>query len=374
MPALILLLAATLAQAQPPQPPDPFAGLDTAAPTPAPEATHRGFFHDNFGFRTEVMSQFDIDQTGNFASRQSLGFEALKKFSTDTSTIASFDVQLRLVRRDGFNPVSNDMEGVTRPGWALEYHNLYFDLYNILNPFLAPAHRGKNAGRFNLRVGRFYLPFGLNQQTDTHGTVLQLSNEMNFGFERDWSAGLYGSLNKHLNYDLYYLVGSGYDVKWKGQSGLAALRLSLGNKYNSERGIEGGLSFVAGERLVDSLPVKTQRLGLDLRARRAAPRGTLTFTNELSAGRDASLNVITQLHQAEYLHASRRWGLATQYRRMNFENMGADSSIAAEFTWYFRNDVGNSNAHWIKLNIEKQLEHMTGHPATLITLQYYFYR
>ena len=188
------------------------------------------------------------------------------------------------------------------------------------------------------------------------------------------SPGLYGSLNKYLNYDVYYLAGSGYDVKWKGQSGLAALRLSLGNKYNAEHGLEGGLSFVTGERLVNTLPVKTQRIGIDLRARRAAPRGTLTFTNELSGGRDAALNVITQLHQAEYLHASRRWGLATQYRRMNFENMGADSSIAAEFTWYFRYDVGNSNAHWIKLNLERQLERMHGHQATLLTLQYYFYR
>jgi hypothetical protein len=31
-----------------------------------------------------------------------------------------------------------------------------------------------------------YLPFGLNLQTDTHATLQQLSNDRNFGFERDW--------------------------------------------------------------------------------------------------------------------------------------------------------------------------------------------
>ena len=88
--------------------------------------------------------------------------------------------------------------------------------------------RSRNVGRFNFRAGHFYVPFGLNLQTDTHGTVLQLSNERNFGFERDWHAGVWGSINRHLNYDAYYLTGSGYDLKFKGQSGLGAVRVSLG--------------------------------------------------------------------------------------------------------------------------------------------------
>ena len=45
------------------------------------------------------------DPDGHAASRQSVGFEVLKKFSTATSTVASFDFQGRLVRRDGYNPV-----------------------------------------------------------------------------------------------------------------------------------------------------------------------------------------------------------------------------------------------------------------------------
>jgi hypothetical protein len=369
---------------------DPFAGVVPEAPPPAaptdPERSRlKNFFGENFGFRKEIMSQFNIDPDNSRASRQSVGFEVLKKFSTQTSTVASFNFQGRLVRRDGFVPVRNDMEGQDRTGWAFEYHNFYADFFNVLNPVLSDEGRGKNIGRFNIRAGRFYVPFGLNLQTDTHGSVLQLSNDRNFGFERDWYAGFWGTLNKHLNYDLYYLAGSGYGLKYKGQSGLAALRLSLANKYSSEYGLEGGFSFLAGERLRPHMemnemgqapdgPVKTRRTGIDGRYRRAVPHGLLTLTSEISGGRDASNSVFTQLHQAEYLHRSRRWGAATQYRRFSEDGRGSDASIIGEFTWYFRNDVGSSNLHWLKLNVERRFERIYGRPDTVITLQYYFYR
>ena len=375
-------------------PEDPFTGVapaeGAAEPAKVPERSWFGrFTNDNFGFRKEVMSQFDVNGDGHLASRQSLGFEVLKKFSTDTSTVASFNFQGRLVRRDGYNPVLNDIEGEERMGWVFEYHNLYLDFYNVLNPFLGDKARGRNVGRFNFRAGRFYVPFGLNLQTDTHGTVLQLSNERNFGFERDWYTGFWGNLNEHLNYDVYYLTGSGYDLTYKGQSGLGAIRFSLANKYSSQYGLEGGLSFIGGERLskhaADRLtesgeemgthdPIKTTRVGLDGRYRHAAGKGLLTFTSELSGGRDASDRVFTQLYQTEYLHKSRKWGVATQYRHFDQAGLGADASIFGEFTWYFRNDVGNSNLHWLKLNVEQQLERIHGRPDTIVTLQYYFYR
>lgn len=369
-------------------PEDPFADV---LPRAAPEAARNGgrsrlqtFFGDNFGFRKEIMSQFNINSQERASSRQSIGFEVLKKFSTKTSTVAAFNFQGRLVRRDGFVPVLNDMEGSDRRGWAFEYHNFYVDVFNALNAVLSDSERGKNVGRFNIRAGRFYVPFGLNLQTDTHGTLLQLSNERNFGFERDWYTGFWGRLNRHLNYDVYYLAGSGYRLKYKGQSGLGAFRLSLANRYSSEHGIEGGFSFLAGERLPSRMrvidqqeeqkPVETLRTGIDGRYRHSAPNGLLTLTTEISGGRDVPNSVFTQLNQAKYLHRSRQWGAATQYRRFWEESQGSDESIVGELTWYFRNDVGNSNLHWLKLNVERQLARMDRGPHTIITLQYYFYR
>src|SRR5215471_8833304 len=62
---------------------DPFADV-TAAPQsePAPTSTSwKQTFTENLGFRKEIMSQFDAGGDGNGASRQSVGFEVLKKFS-----------------------------------------------------------------------------------------------------------------------------------------------------------------------------------------------------------------------------------------------------------------------------------------------------
>jgi hypothetical protein len=329
---------------------DPFAGVTEKANT---TTESQGWFKKDLGFRKEIMSEFTTDADGSPASRQSLGFEVLKKFSTATSTVASFDFQGRLVRRDGFNPVQNDMMGAMNPGWSFEYHNLYADIYNVVG-----------IGKVNFRAGHFYVPFGLNLQTDTHGTVLQLSNESNFGFERDWYAGVWGSINRHLNYDAYYMAGSGYDLKFKGQSGLGAVRVSLSNRFSSDHGLEGGVSVIAGERLDEmNRPLKTSRVGVDGRYRRAARGGSLAFTTELSGGRDARERVLADLNQVEYLRASRRWGVAGQYRHIHGE-----ATVAGEFTWYFRNDVAGSNEHWLKLNVAQ------GSTRTVVTLQYYFYR
>lgn len=361
---MTLALAPLVAQDKPGS--DPFADLNAAAATDAEQHASwlAQFFKDNFAFRGELMAEFTSDTGDSPASRQSVGFEMQKKFSTATSTVASFDFQGRLVRRDGYNPVLNDLEGVTRAGWTFEYHNLYLDLYHIAG----------GPGRFNFRVGHFYVPFGLNPQTDTHGTVLQLSNETNFGFERDWYAGFWGSINRHVNYDVYYATGSGYDLKFHGQKGLAAARLSLGNRYRSEYGLEGGISAIAGERLADNTPLRTQRAGADVRYRHTAPGGSLTFTTEVSAGRDAQDSVTMDLQQAEYLRASRRWGVATQFRRFSRDRVGTRASAIGEFTWYFRNDVAGANEHWIKLNVERQIQNFPGPPQTIVTLQYYWYR
>jgi hypothetical protein len=131
--------------------------------------------------------------------------------------------------------------------------------------------------------------------------------------------------------------------------------------------------------------VDTFRVGLDARYRRNVPTGWLTFTFEGTAGRDERDRVLTQLYQIEYLHVSRKVGVAAQYRRF-WQDIGrdpampdmkkpndVDSSIALDLTYYFRNDITQTNLHWIKLNVEQQLQRQMGDRNTIVTLQYYRY-
>jgi len=391
---------------------DPFADVQAGPSDPAVQPDKSGrdnwlqrFTSENFVFRSEVYSQLTgghkVEQEPPVYSRQSLGFELLKKFSTDTATVAALDVQFRLVRRDHYIMVANDMEGADRTGFYPEYHNVYLDFYNVFNPLMGDSARSRHVGRFNLRVGRFYLPFGINLQTDTHGTVLQLSNDRNFGFDRDWYTGFYGSLNRNVNYDVYYLLGSGYYPRFKGQQGLLGARISLGNRFLNEFGLEGGVAFLGGERICEAAVmrspsvearssghqmVRTLRAGIDGRYTHPLSHGTLALTTELSGGQDASDTVFTDLNQLEYLSRSRRWGAAGQYRHF-WQNIRpapeirrpdvppgrTDSSLAGEFTWYFRNDISASRLHWLKFNVERQLERLDGARTWLFTVQYYWY-
>jgi hypothetical protein len=378
---------------------DPFAGIQPANPgqTNSQPTWVRKFFSNNFTLKKELCFQlttgYKVEANPPLYSRQSVGFEILKKFSSRTSTVGAFDLQSRLVRRDNYIPVLNDLEGADRKGFYLEYHNAYLDLYNILNPLMSDASRTRNLGRFNWRTGRFYLPFGLNLQTDTHGTLLQLSNEQNFGFDRDWYTGMYGSLTPSVNYDVYYLLGSGYRPSFEGQRGLLGARVSLGNRFQTERGLEGGISVMSGERLEDpamqgEIPsggeeadvnkvVPTFRVGIDERYTHRLLGGNAAFTTELSGGRDKPDAVFTQLHQVDYTSRSRKWGWAGQYRRFWKDSHDlpgkTDSSLIGEFTLYSRNDVTSAKLRWIKFNLERRLERRDGEKAWLFTVQYYYY-
>ncbi len=414
----VLLSAAVVAAAgqdpaRPQKPPvpsgDPFAGLEAGQPDhPEDQASELSwlekFTRENFLFKMEIYSQFTggyrVEQDPPFYSRQSLGFEVLKKFSTATSTVAAFNAQFRVVRRDNYIMVPNDMEGAGRTGFIPEYHNIYLDLYNVFNPFMSDAGRSRHLGRYNWRTGRFYLPFGINLQTDTHGTLLQLSNDRDFGFERDWYTGFYGSVNRNVNYDIYYLLGSGYYPRFRGQSGMLGARISLGNRLFNEKGLEGGVSFMAGERIsqqaVKRSPsvaaasgsgnvVRTLRFGVDGRYTRPLWNGTMVFTTEIFGGEDKPDALFGDLHQFEYLSRSRQWGWAAQYRRFWQDidrsrsaapltsSEKADSSIIGEFSLYFRNDPSASRLHWLKFNAERQLERQEGDCAWLFTVQYYYY-
>jgi hypothetical protein len=358
---------------------DPFADLDQQAIGPVPEPGKVAKTVDWTG-KVELFSQFTHAQhageDGSLASRQSIGGESYARFSTATATIGAVDVQVRLVRRDHPIAAIDDPDAMAHAGWDVEVHNCYLEFYNVLTPLMARENKSRWIGICNVRLGRYYVPFGINEQTDTHGTVLQLSNDEDFGFERDWGVTLWGSATSQLNYTIAYLLGSGHELTFSGQTGLLAARVSLANRWRREQGLEAGLAVITGERLAgpmygsDQTIMQTFRIGPDARVSRTVTSGTVAVTGEAAIGTDDDNPVAMILGQADYLYASRRWGAATQYRRYELSGTSPRSSLFAEMTWYFRNDVSGAFLSWLKCNVERKIE---GAADTLTTLQYYFY-
>jgi len=386
---LAILLAAAAGNAFPDDD-DPFADLVAAPPPDAQEvAPAAPEWSDNLLFRKELYllsgaKRENFSGDGDIMSRLSAGFEVQKRFSTPTRTVASANYQGRVVYRNAMPDTSADPMGRGAPRWKYETHNAYADLYNLFGP----------PGRVNLRAGHFYQPFGLNQQTDTHGTLLQLSNDRLFGAERDWQATFYGELTDDLDYTFGYLAGAGPDHDlFHGQAGMAVARVALNNDWLFRRGLEGGLSAAAGERLDRHALMRspsvhhatrgdpviaTWRVGADARQRIDSAAGPFTLLAELAAGEDESDIVLSGLTQADWLHPSRRWGAAVQYQHLwQDTGMGAenvtDERVSGTFTYYLSNDVGNASLHWIALGVERQTRLTQGREDTLLMLQYYRY-
>ena len=370
--SLILLATTAAAYAA-----DPFAGVEPRAAAPSAPAAAAGW-KDNLLFRKEIYllwaaGKDDFEETDRVSSRLSAGFELQKKFSTATKTVASFDYQGRLVYRDHVLPTAADPMGMDAEQWTYETHNAYAEFYNLLG----------DPGRFSLRAGRFYLPFGLNSQTDAHGTLLQLSNDRLFGADRDWQVTAYGSASEHLDYLAGYVFGAGPDQKLDGQAGMAVGRLGLNSDYLYARGLEAGVSGAFGERIdphagIDG-PIRTWRLGADLRKRIDTDLGPFTVTGEAAAGEDEEATVWSGLAQADWLLPSRRWGAAAQYAYFEREpagdghGPGIDERASVVATRYFRNDVGNAALHWIALGLEERIQAPEGDGETVAMVQYYRY-
>lgn len=369
---LLWLMASSAAFAE-----NPFADVQPAIPAAsAPEPA--SWWRENLLFRREVYGlgaggEEDFRETDDLYSSLSAGFEVQKRFATATKTVASVNYQGRLVYRDHVLDTSADPMGMDADRWEYETHNAYAEFYNLLG----------SPGRFGVRAGRFYLPFGLNSQTDTHGTLLQLSNDRVFGTDRDWQVTAYGNATEHLDYLAGYVLGTGPDQELDGQAGMAVGRIGLNNDYLFERGLEGGLSGAYGERLdphaAEADAVATWRLGADVRQRIDSGFGPFTLTGEGATGEDEDATVWSGLVQADWLHPGRRWGAAAQYfyfERVHFEADHApdvDERASLVLTRYFRNDIGSSTLHWIALGMEQQFQTPEGDEDTLLMLQYYRY-
>jgi hypothetical protein len=287
--------------------------------------------------------------------------------------VAAIDYQGRVVYRDHKLNTAADSMGMNAARWEYETHNAYAEFYNVLG----------EPGRLSIRAGRFYIPFGLNYLTDTHGTLLQLSNDRVFGTERDWQVVAYGEVTRLLAYSAGYVFGAGPDQALDGQAGMAVGRLGLGNTALFEHGLEGGLSVARGERLDPHVEqegaIRTWRAGADARKRFDTSLGPFTLAGEVAGGEDDAMSVWSGLAQAEWSHPGRRWGAALQYFRFALESDGeehedvVDERVSLVLTSYFRNDVGSAALHWIALGIEQQISVTDLDEETLLTLQYYKY-
>ena len=113
-------------------------------------------------------------------------------------------------------------------------------------------------GALNLRLGHFELPFGLEQNIDTNGTLRQYSF-FDRGIKTDWGLTANGVIAS-WEYELALSRGSGNDISDRDQPHIVSGR--IGSASHKNRVV--GFSIFSGDVLGENGTTQQQRLGIDL--------------------------------------------------------------------------------------------------------------
>ncbi|MDR0645433.1 MAG: hypothetical protein LBG46_00100 [Elusimicrobiota bacterium] len=189
--------------------------------------------------------------------KNSVGFDYIKKFSPQTTDIASAALQMRMT----YNEEENKLQ--------LQVYNAFLKAKTDLADIWAGHNR---------------IAFGLASYWDTHGDLLQPLPMYGFGCDRDWGVGF----NKYLqNGDLQFALTSatGMGLEAKG-NWLITSRISKGvlnyDNYNIAASFMGGRTLEAmGYKIMDYHLKNIILAGLD----GAYNHGTIEHKAEINIGR-----------------------------------------------------------------------------------------
>jgi len=180
------------------------------------------------------------------AGRNSAGFILFGTFSGPRGQIGDMNMQFRATYYNnqfthGIKMGNEKAEELN--DFELELHNAYLRM-RVLPPM------------FNVRIGHFYVPYGIQPWVDTHGTILQ-SPAMEFvGLDNDWGIAVEGQ-NSKLEYQVGLTRGSGMEFFGKDNN------FALAGKFSTPRIGEHvndwlGVSFLIG-RIYDPMGVERLR-------------------------------------------------------------------------------------------------------------------
>jgi hypothetical protein len=171
--------------------------------------------------------------------KNSVGFDYIKKISSEAKDTAAVALQMRLA----YDNEENKLQ--------LQVYNAYLKAKTALADIWAGHNRAA---------------FGLASYWDTHGDLLQPLPMYGFGYDRDWGAGF----NKYLqNGDLQFALTSGTGMGFETEGNwLVTSRISNGvlnyDNYNIAASFMGGRILDAmGYKIMDYNPKNIILAGLD---------------------------------------------------------------------------------------------------------------
>lgn len=166
-------------------------------------------------------------------------------------------------------------------------------------------YTGLSQGKFNIRVGHFEVPFGLEKNIDTNGTLRQYTFSTR-GIKADWGVSINGVLDK-FDYEFAVMRGSSNEFTARDDPYVFSGR--VGSPEN--RNLVIGLSAFFGEVLNASGTANRKRIGVDL----AYYFYQWEFLLEASGGKDEESDIVNFLAEASWRSPMETYHLYTQLRQ-----------------------------------------------------------
>lgn len=178
------------------------------------------------------------------AQTYALGLDFHKVFSDDSHDVGTLTFQPYLVK------ISN----VARPPFTFDDGDDTELTWRIANFNYTALAQGK----FNIRLGHFEIPYGLEYAEDTNGTLRQLTAS-DRGIKADWGISLNGILS-YLEYEVALTRGSGNEIKSTDNPHVFSGRIGS----PSHRNLITGISWFKGDVLTRNGVVERERYGVDV--------------------------------------------------------------------------------------------------------------
>lgn len=232
--------------------------------TPQDSASRTGLssFKDNLRWKIDQSFRAGMDRDGDISTFLFFGLDLYSVITSQTRDLVTILFQPYVHRVDNFMPNAlYDREDDWELVWRFVSANLHLTC----------------DGSFNVQVGHYEIPFGLEYEVDTNGTLYNYTHPQNFKLKADWGVNVNGS-TEAINYNLSASRGSGNEYRSDGDPGVLAGR--IGSNFEMQN--RYGVSFFDGDVRTPNGIYNIQRVGLDA----TWTLGAYEACAELSAGED----------------------------------------------------------------------------------------
>lgn len=187
-------------------------------------------------------------------------------------------------------------------------------------------------GRFNFKFGHIELPYGLEKNLDTNGTLRQLTfNDRNV--KVDWGVGVNGESHR-LDYELNITRGSGND--WRDRDNPFAITARLGTPAN--KNLVSGISLFSGNILRRGELIENRRIGFDI----ARYFPSIELLAEYSYGETNDERTSSLFSELLWKNLQETLNLYAQFRagRTNLNrNVAQRSALTLGGSWYPQRNI-----------------------------------